>query len=134
MAAVMPRQPRLPILFVLVCALFLRVLVPAGWMPVENAGAFAIEPCPAADVVQTIHAGMHHAGGNAGHHSGHGDQHNGDCAFSPIHAGFTPAAQPPIILGPIVAAPLLKSRPFVSFFATGPPALPPPARGPPAIA
>ena len=41
----MPRQPRLLTMILLACALFLRVAVPAGWMPSTSGGALAIEPC-----------------------------------------------------------------------------------------
>jgi hypothetical protein len=127
-APAMPRQPRLLTLFVLACALFLRVWVPAGWMPAASGGAFAIAPCAAA-------APMVMASGESAHHDpSHKAQHDGDCSFAPHHAGAAQTAS----LAPVVA-PLLAAAPLPEHFAapalaTGPPALPPPATGPPALA
>ena len=45
----MTRRPHLSILILLAAALFLRALVPTGWMPAPERGAFAIQPCPAAE-------------------------------------------------------------------------------------
>jgi hypothetical protein len=120
----MARRPHFSILLALVAALFLRALVPTGWMPAATGGPFAIQPCPAADL--TAPAGHQHHRSNG--------QHDGDCAFAPLLAGFVPAADAPAVEAAAVAA----SAPFEHFlsatFPTGPPAPPPPARGPPALA
>ena len=114
-------------------ALFLRVLVPAGWMPAANGGAFAIEPCPAAAPVPSVHASQHHHDDAAGHHS-HGTSHEGDCAFAPLLAGFASLDLAPQLHAP----PPVPQVPAASLAAaalnTGPPALPPPATGPPFLA
>jgi hypothetical protein len=122
----MVRQPRLLTMVVLTCALFLRVWVPAGWMPAASGGAFAIEPCAAAAPAPMVH-GSHHDGSHKG-------QHEGDCAFAPHHAGFASAAAVPALVAPALAPVALPGNEPPPFFATGPPAPPPPATGPPALA
>jgi hypothetical protein len=124
----MARTSRLPILFLVACALFLRLWVPAGWMPASGAGAFAIEPCAAA-------APMTMGKGDAGHHgSSHKGQHEGDCAFAPHHGGAaTPDLSSPI-LAPVLADAQTPHQQIGTVFARGPPAPPPPATGPPALA
>jgi len=117
-------------LVVLACALFLRMLVPAGWMPAAS-GALAIEPCPAAEAPPVVAmAGHHH---DPGHHS-HGAHHDGDCAFAPLTSAFAGSQMPPMLVPPATAGPLIDDAGTRLFFARGPPAPPPPATGPPAIA
>jgi hypothetical protein len=127
-AAMDPRARSL-ILFWLGCALFLRSLVPVGWMPSAD-GRFAITPCPAAAAAPAMHA-MHH-GDAAGKTSGsHDAAQAGDCAFAPLTAGFTTFEAPAMA---VVRAtpPRLSATPFAaSLVATGPPSPPPPARAPP---
>jgi hypothetical protein len=125
-------QQRLPVLLALVCALLLRVLVPTGWMPAPSGGAFAIEPCPAAEPAPMVMA----AGSMAKHDHGaaHKDQHGGDCAFSPFHAGSPPPQELAPLPSPVTVAALLPSFSAASPLKTGPPALPPPSTGPPALA
>ena len=124
----MPRQPRLLTMIVLACALFLRVAVPAGWMPSTSGGAFAIEPCVAADPAMGEHKASHH--GSKGK-----SQHAGECSFAPLQAGFAETAQAAALSPqkPTDTA-IPQQRPLERPFARGPPAPPPPATGPPAIA
>jgi hypothetical protein len=122
----MTRRAHLPILTLLAAALFLRALVPVGWMPVADSGAFAIQPCPAADAApgppHHHHRGSPHAG------------HDGDCAFAPLHTDFGSAGSARLVpLPPAEVDRPLQSAAIASI-PTGPPALPPPATGPPAIA
>ena len=123
----MTARPHLSILTLLAAALFLRALVPSGWMPAPERGPFAIQPCPAAEFAP-VPAAQHHR-----HGSSHG-QHDGDCAFAPLHAGFASVDTQPTLAAstPETARPLLSSA--IALFPTGPPAPPPPATGPPAIA
>jgi len=126
------RQPRLPILIALACVLFLRALVPAGWMPVPSGGAFAIQPCPAATPEPLAHAAGHHHGKHDSSHRFAG--HNGDCAFAPLLTAFAAIDASGPLPVPVVSASLpigIFSPPALK---TGPPALPPPATGPPALA
>lgn len=114
----------------LACALAVRMLVPAGWMPAAGGGPLAIEPCPAADASPIIAmAGHHH---DARHHS-HKAQHDGDCAFAPLTNGFAASTMPAALLIKMPVAEARSDVPAKLFFATGPPALLPPATGPPAI-
>jgi hypothetical protein len=127
----MPRERHRLTFILLACALAVRMLVPAGWMPAAGGGPLAIEPCPAADASPIIAmAGHHH---DARHHS-HKAQHDGDCAFAPLSSGFAASDQPAALLTKMPVAAARPHIPAELFFATGPPALPPPARGPPAIA
>jgi hypothetical protein len=115
-------------MFVLACALFLRLWVPSGWMPAANAGPFAIEPCASAAPMPMAHSdGAHHG-------SPHKHQHDGDCAFAPHHSGLAQAAPAPTLLAPFLAPAPLPQHFAAPLFATGPPAPPPPATGPPALA
>jgi hypothetical protein len=123
----MTRRPQLPILMLLAAALFLRALVPAGWMPAPGGGSFAIQPCPAADFAPPDRGASHH------HRSSHGD-HSGDCAFAPLHAGAAPLHQPPLIEAPAPTTAKPLDRILIAAFPTGPPAPPPPSTGPPSIA
>ena len=128
------RQPRLPILLALACALFLRALVPAGWMPAPSGDAFAIEPCPAAEGQPMVQMADHHGAMSADHGSSHKGHQGGDACFSALLIGFAPVDQPALI-----PAGFTRDSPRASFsaapaFKTGPPALPPPATGPPALA
>ena len=124
----MPRQPRLLTMIVLACALFLRVLVPAGWMPAPQNGAFAIELCNAAAPAQAIgHAGK-------AHHDPKSKGHGGECAFAPLQAGFAAAPAAPILPAPAAAPASLPQQFTASVSARGPPAPPPPATGPPTLA
>lgn len=129
----MPQSRRLPILLAIACALFLRSLVPAGWMPASSGGAFAIEPCPAAASAPLTHmAGHHH--GKAHHDTGHGASHNGDCAFSPFSIAFASADAPVTLTTSIAVDKTAFALHRADDLKTGPPALPPPSTGPPAIA
>lgn len=128
----MHRQPRLPILVALACALFLRALVPAGWMPAST-GVFSIMPCPAADpqpMVQMAH--QHDAMGD--HGSSHHQHLGGDQCFSALLVGFAPVDHSPVVMARMegIAAPIAIFPPAA--LTTGPPAPPPPATGPPALA
>ncbi len=125
-------MPRRLILTLLACALFLRVMVPAGWMPATGGGLFAIELCPAAAPAPIIHSMKDHG---AHHAPSPGKQHDsGSCAFAPMQsAAAAPelAAAPP---SPPIADTVLSAGFVSAFLPTGPPASPPPARGPPALA
>jgi hypothetical protein len=124
----MPRQPHPLTMLVLACALFLRMWVPAGWMPASSAGAFAIQPCAAAAPMSMTHADSSH------HDPSHKAQHDGDCSFSPHHAGVAQAFVALAPLPPLKAAAPLPEHSSAPAFATGPPSPPPPATGPPALA
>ena len=119
-------------LALLAFALFLRVLVPAGWMPAASGGLFAIEPCPAAAPIPSLQAAGHHHHGGADHHS-HGS-HDGDCAFAPLLAASAPLDLAPVLPAPTLVAQVPSTPLAAAPLKTGPPALPPPATGPPTLA
>jgi hypothetical protein len=115
----------LPVLLV-VCALALRVWVPAGWMPTPGAHDFAIMPCPAADpaAMPQMGHGMRHQDHSKG---------SGEC-FSPLLAGAALPDPPPAIVAPAdvpSARPALWASVAIN---RGPAALPPPSTGPPSTA
>jgi hypothetical protein len=120
-------MPRAFTFVAIACALFLRVWVPAGWMPASGGGAFAIEPCAAASAMPMSQANPAH------HGSSENGQHNGDCSFAPHHAGIAGPPETAGIVAPLLAAAAAPQHFSASAFATAPPALPPPATGPPAI-
>ena len=118
-------------IFAVACALILRALVPTGWMPAPEHGAFAVRPCPAADPAPAMQ--MAHNGGHSDHGPDHKDRHDGDCSFSPLLAGFAPASVHGVIQ-PLPAAAIANSSiPSAVDLKTGAPAPPPPATGPPLI-
>jgi len=134
MPSAMFRQPRLPILLALACALFLRALVPAGWMPAPSGGAFAIEPCPATEPAPMVQMADHYGAMPSDHGSPHKDHHGGDACFSALLVGFAPVDQPALLPAAALAAAAPANASSFPFLATGPPALPPPSTGPPAVA
>jgi hypothetical protein len=123
----MTRRPRLSIIALLAAALFLRALVPAGWMPAPGRGVFVVEPCPSADAG----ASMLMTHGSSGHH--HDGNVGGDC-FASMLAGAGLPDDTVQIAAP-AAAPVVLSAAFTpAGLIRGPPALPPPSTGPPSIA
>lgn len=122
----MLRRRHLLTLTLIACALFLRAIVPSGWMPAAHAGAFAVEPCPSAAPTSTMHME-----GGAGHHGDHKADH--DCFASALAGGGLPDAPaaldaPDPIYATFIAI-VVPTRPIE--LAT---ALPPPATGPPSLA
>jgi hypothetical protein len=123
-------RSRLPLLLAIACALFVRTMVPAGWMPAETGGVFAIQPCPSAGDGLALQNASHHSG--KGHDRSHSDHQ--DCGFSPLNtAAAAYAGEPP---SPVAA--VHGAAPHQGFetssFSTGLPSPPPPATGPPATA
>jgi hypothetical protein len=118
-------------LILLACALALRVLVPAGWMPSASGGALAIEPCPAAEPAPSMLMMAHHH--DASKHGSHKGQHD-DCAFAPLTIAFAATQVPATIAAQAVAGEEPAWLVAKAVLATGPPDLLPPATGPPAFA
>lgn len=122
----MLRRRQLLTLTLIACALFLRAIVPTGWMPAAHAGVFAVEPCPSAGP-----AAMMHMGGVPGHHGDHKTDH--DCFASALAGAGLPDAPVafatpsplPITVRTVLAPTTLNGRNS---------ALPPPATGPPSLA
>lgn len=123
----MRRRAHFPILALLAAALFLRALVPAGWMPAPDHGVFAVEPCPAADPATMAGMADHHG-------SSHKDHQGDDACFSALLIGFAPTDATPTIVSASTMAETPLAHPAIAALPTGPPAPPPPATGPPQIA
>ena len=60
------RRPRMLALAVLACALLLRLLVPAGWMPVSDANGVHLTLCSGTGPMTMPMAGMAHGETMAG--------------------------------------------------------------------
>ena len=137
-------QTRSRALFSLVLAatLFMRILVPSGWMPVAEASGFRIQlcsgwtsqpqPAPAAD--HHLHDVGHHAHADKGPAEPQESSHSGQpCAFAGLGMAFLDAP----------ALPSLAALPFDTLAPETLPqsaparrlaAPPPPSTGPPPIA
>lgn len=122
-------------------ALALRLLIPAGHMPVIDAGGLAIVACPDAAAPMAVsrdldtpphHAGTHRTGGHDDRHDD-GDRGGGQiCAFAGLSAPLLGGADPLILVAALawIAATALAMRPLR--IARRTPHLRPPPQGPPA--
>ncbi|MFL6758995.1 hypothetical protein [Sphingomonas sp.] len=124
----MTRRLHLPILTLLAAALFLRAIVPVGWMPAPQRGVFAIEPCPSAETAPI----MLMAHGSSGHHHDHGSI-GSDC-FASMLAGAGLPDDAIQIAAPAPARVVLSAAFTPARLIRGPPGVPPPSTGPPTIA
>ena len=117
-------------LLAIACALILRMAVPSGWMPATNAqGVVVLMPCPGAEPVKVAHSAHHSKSEKQGHESKAGQ----DCSFAPFHASVDVAVSEDLT-PPSIRAGVAPVTPVgFSYLATGPPAPPPPATGPPAL-
>ncbi len=121
------RHPSLTI-FLLAAALLVRGLMPVGWMPAASAASI-IMPCPA-DWPALRDAGHDHRGD--AHHGKHAHA-DGECAFAPLlsaadvqaHVALPAAPSPQTAVRALAFCSAAQPR--------GPPSLPPPATGPPAL-
>ena len=127
----------------LAAALFMRVLVPIGWMPVVDASGIHLEICSGwakqpqpqpHNPHHMAHAGHHMPAEKAPAHQHEPSKHSGQpCAFSGLGLAFLEVAQPLAI----VAAPDDEALPIhlpAAIPARGLAAPPPPSTGPPALA
>ena len=138
------RQARSGTLFsvLLAAALFMRILVPAGWMPVVDASGvhleicsgWAKEPRPEPRHHHMAHASHHASAEKAPAHEHEPSKHsNQPCAFSGLGLAFLDAAHPPVIEpAPADAAP--PGRVLLAVLGRGLAAPPPPSTGPPTAA
>ncbi len=131
---------RAPFALLLVCALLLRALIPAGWMPSAD-GGFRIELCadtgPDAAFEQAARQRFEQAVAGAAGHAGD-DERGGDprkdqpCAFAGLALAWTqpdafalPAPPPAPAAAPAPA--------LLAAIGQGLAAPPPPSTGPPAL-
>jgi hypothetical protein len=131
--------PRAVALALLACALALRFLVPAGWMPVSDAYGLHLAPCsgtgPMTPATMPAMA-MHHVMAGMDHHAPGGqDQPAPDhaCPFAGLGLALAEPALPAVALPPAVEATLLPARILVVAIGRGLAAPPPPATGPPVL-
>lgn len=117
------------IVALLALALFVRALVPAGWMPVAGPDGVHFALCP--DQAPVAHAAPGHHGGNDHGQAPAPDQ---PCAFAGLGlAADAPPPAPVILPATIPAMPAQVLRTAVAV-GRGLAAPPPPATGPPAFA
>ncbi len=134
-----PGRPRTIALALLACALALRLLVPAGWMPVADAQGLHLVLCsgsgplemPSPHVLPAM-AGMHQAG-----HTGHDHHHQGmpdhPCAFAGLGLALAEPVLPMLAPVAIAAQTLVTLIPAAVAVGRGLAAPPPPPTGPPAL-
>ena len=120
--------------WVLACALVMKILVPAGFMPVVSGGRVTIEICGGTVPVQTVMAPMMAmAMPGMAHHSGKSDHQEREmpCAFSGLTAPSLAAVDPVLLAIAIafIVGLVRHVRTAVSIAAQ--PYLRPPLRGPP---
>ena len=132
-----------PFAWLLVCALLLRALIPAGWMPAAN-GSFGLELCAGmgedgagARFRQEAQRVLDQAlAGSAQHRNGDrsdDSQKHQPCAFSGLAMAFAPPETAALTMPPAVGA-SLRPASFTAAPGRGLAAPPPPATGPPAFA
>jgi len=125
----------------LAAALFMRLFVPAGWMPVADAAGVHFELCPgwtAKPQPEPAAHMMHHAGHHQpAHHQpphDHGKKHGDQpCAFAGLGMAFVETIAPAMIQEPAYPAVLPQRIPTV-VPGRGLAAPPPPSTGPPLLA
>jgi hypothetical protein len=117
-------RPRAAIL--LAAALFLRLLVPSGYMVGSAAGAPALVPCPAAVAAPVMP--------HRGHHQGPASHAEAPCPFAALAAPALPPADPLALAPPGPDFALAPAWLPAENLAPGAAAAPPPATGPPASA
>lgn len=127
-------------MLVIVVALAMKAVVPAGFMPMLVEGRVVIALCSGSGPVTAI-ADMGHHGAMAAHHGGHGKpdapQHDNKpqpCAFSGLTAPSLAGADPVVLAIAVAFVLALGLRVVAALPATRPVRLRPPLRGPPAIA
>jgi hypothetical protein len=108
----------------LAAALFLRLLVPAGYMAGNAAGVPALVPCPAAVPAPAM--------AHPGHHHGPAPHSESPCPFAALAAPAVPPDDPLALAPPQPSFALAPAWQPAKRLALGAAAPPPPATGPPA--
>jgi len=123
-------------LAILACALFLRILIPQGWMPVQTAQGWRLTLCSGTGPMRLGHAdgmpamkGMHHPPRDQS--SAPPDQL---CPFSSLAQALDEPPLPVLDLPRLFADVFLADLPPAVGIGRGLAAPPPPATGPPSIA
>ncbi|WP_026359353.1 hypothetical protein [Sphingomonas sp. PR090111-T3T-6A] len=129
-----PARPRTIALALLACALTLRLLVPAGWMPVADAQGLHLVLCSGSGPLEMPSA--HAMTGMKGmHHHGHHDPSMPDhpCAFAGLGVALAEPLLPLLALPVRAVAVRLDHAGEMVAIGRGLAAPPPPATGPPAL-
>ncbi|WP_129791270.1 hypothetical protein [Sphingosinicella sp. CPCC 101087] len=133
-----PRKPIGPLLLLIGCALLLRGLIPAGWMPASSGDGFVLELCSgrmpggAPEELRAARELLDAALAGAAEHrdKDEGSAKDQPCtfaAFAPAWAGPAAFASPP----PPPASTEALPPALMGAVGRGLPAPPPPATGPP---
>lgn len=122
--------------WVLACALVMKILVPAGFMPVVSGGRVTIEICGGIAPAQTVMApmmAMTMAMPGMAHHSDKSDHQEREmpCAFSGLSAPSLAAVDPVLLAIAIAFIVGLVFRVRTAVPIAAQPYLRPPLRGPP---
>ena len=128
-----PEGLRTIALALLACALALRLLIPAGWMPVVDATGLHLTLCSGSGPIELPAA--HHAMAGMAHHHHHHDQGMPDhpCAFAGLGLALAEPVLPAIaLIAPVVEATVVVIPATVAI-GRGLAAPPPPPTGPPAL-
>ncbi len=123
-------------LALLACALALRLLIPAGWMPVVDATGLHLTLCSGSGPIEPVtHHDMKAMAGTAHHHQHHHEQGMPDhpCAFAGLGLALAEPVLPEIaLIAPVVEA-TVAVIPATVAIGRGLAAPPPPPTGPPAL-
>ena len=128
-----PERFRTIALALLACALAVRLLIPAGWMPVVDATGLHLTLCSGSGPIELPAA--HHAMAGMAHHHHHHDQGMPDhpCAFAGLGLALAEPVLPAIaLIAPVVEATVVVIPATVAI-GRGLAAPPPPPTGPPAL-
>lgn len=117
---------------ILACALLMKLVMPAGFMPTVSNGQIVVSICSGTGpmtMVMTI-PGLEHGKSDGSEHHGKTEQ---PCAFSGLSTPSLAATDPILLAAAILFVLALGALPITLPVATAPPYLRPPLRGPPAL-
>jgi hypothetical protein len=116
---------------ILALALLMKLVVPAGFMPILSNGQIVVSLCSGTGPTKMVMIVpvLGHKPDGGGEHSGKAEQ---PCAFAGLSMSLLAAADPILLAAAILFVLALGMRPLLLLTATAPPYLRPPLRGPPA--
>jgi hypothetical protein len=129
-----PQRPRTIALALLACALALRLLIPAGWMPVADAQGLHLVLCSGSGPLEMPSAHAMHGmkGMDHRHHHDH-SMPDHPCAFAGLGVAMAEPFLPLLALPAQVATVGLDHAGATVSIGRGLAAPPPPATGPPTL-
>lgn len=119
-------------------ALIVKLLVPAGWMPVFGTRGVTLEMCssygpPPPALAKAMAQAAHRMAGHDKHKQHDKQAHDQPCAYAGLSFAALDAEAPtPLVAVPVTQA--LPPAPFTVAIGRGLAAPPPPSTGPPALA